>query len=351
MKNKDKMNILLLRIDKIGDFVLSIPSILQLKRSHPKGNVDIVIDKTNYCLAKSLGIFRNIFVLDNSASKIKNISNILRKTKGKKYDYAIDLIYGTNHFSSILQLIIPAKYKIGVPVGIRKYFLTKKVKNTGLEYEAELVYNILSSLITKKKGNLSLSVKVKLQFDKELKKTCKKIKSLYGLKPNKYICIYPIIEKLEKKRQWSLDDYTKLIKRILKISPGMKIVLTGSVKDNKYLKYITDRINNKKVVNLAGKINLLQFIYLLNECKFSLGGLTGPSHISAVICGRPTFCIVGGSPTKRWVSKDYSYIVIKKSPLCYPCEHLKKCINSVGYRCLKNLSVDEVMNSIRREIT
>ena len=103
-------------------------------------------------------------------------------------------------------------------------------------------------------------------------------------------------------------------------------------------------------MNLAGKLTLLELIYLFDKCLFSVGGLAGPSHISAVICGRPSFCIVGGTPIMRWTSKDYPYIIIKKSPRCYPCEHLKKCVNPSKYICLKQISVEDVMERINKSI-
>lgn len=343
MKNK---GILLLRTDKMGDFILSINPILQLKKSNPNLDIDIVINKANYNLAKSLGIFRNITTINPNSSKIRNLISFLKDTKGKKYDYAIDLISGTNHLSSILQLFSRATNKVGVPTGIRKYFLTKKVTVDDLKYETELVYDILGGLVNKKKKDILFPF---LRLDEEDKH--KNILSSYRLKPYKYMCVYPIIEGLEKKRQWPLDYYADLIKRMLVQLPNIKLVIIGTSKDRGYIESIVKEIKNERVVNLAGKLTLLELIYLFDKCLFSLGGLAGPSHISAVICGRPSFCIVGGTPIRRWTSDDYPYIIIKKSPACYPCEHLKECVNKHKYRCLDDISVKDVMDSVKKNMS
>ena len=201
--------------------------------------------------------------------------------------------------------------------------------------------DILQKFFNKKKGNIPFPAIASKGQQQEIQRA-------YKLKQRKYICIYPIIEKLEKKRQWPLNRYAELIGRLLQIFPDDTIVLTGTANDAQYISKIMKEINDKRVINLAGKIGLLELVGLLDGCLFSLGGLTGPSHLSAVISKRPTFCIVGGTTITRWVSPVYDYIVIKKSPPCFPCEHLKGCRNKEKYKCLNDLSVDEVLHVIKK---
>ena len=92
------MNILAIKLDHLGDFLLAGPAIERLKRRYPSANIDIIVGGWNKSIAESMNVFRNIYVVDY----LKRNSSIDSPTFDKSgadsvlselplYDIALDL--------------------------------------------------------------------------------------------------------------------------------------------------------------------------------------------------------------------------------------------------------------------
>jgi glycosyltransferase involved in cell wall biosynthesis/ADP-heptose:LPS heptosyltransferase len=63
ISNKTK-RILIIKLDHMGDMVLSIPAMSRLRSRYPSAVIDIILGSWNESLAKSLNIFDNVFIYD-----------------------------------------------------------------------------------------------------------------------------------------------------------------------------------------------------------------------------------------------------------------------------------------------
>ncbi|MES2999065.1 MAG: glycosyltransferase, partial [Pseudomonadota bacterium] len=59
-----RKNILLLKLDHLGDFILAIPAMMKLKARYPGARIEVVVGSWNVQLARELAIFSEIHVLD-----------------------------------------------------------------------------------------------------------------------------------------------------------------------------------------------------------------------------------------------------------------------------------------------
>ena len=57
-----KKKILIFRTDRIGDFLISCPTILAIKNYFDESSIDLVASEKNNLYAKELGIFESIYV-------------------------------------------------------------------------------------------------------------------------------------------------------------------------------------------------------------------------------------------------------------------------------------------------
>ena len=80
-----KKKILIFRTDRIGDFLISCPTILAIKNYFDESSIDLVASEKNNLYAKELGIFESIYVYPkkNILKKINFFFFILKK----KFDY------------------------------------------------------------------------------------------------------------------------------------------------------------------------------------------------------------------------------------------------------------------------
>ena len=107
----DANKILLLRQDRIGDMIVTIPFLSTLKSTYPNLEIDILLGNNNY-FAKDLisDYISNFYHYDK---KVINISNLLLLLRKQKYDLIIDLFDNPSSTSSVLCKLIKAKYKLG----------------------------------------------------------------------------------------------------------------------------------------------------------------------------------------------------------------------------------------------
>ena len=71
-------NILIFRTDRIGDLLLTCPTIITIKKHFSNSKISIVTSEKNLHYAKSLGIFENVYLFPkrNFVKKIKFIYNM-----------------------------------------------------------------------------------------------------------------------------------------------------------------------------------------------------------------------------------------------------------------------------------
>jgi ADP-heptose:LPS heptosyltransferase len=92
-----ELRILIIKLDHIGDFLLSIPALTKLRVRYPYASIDAVVGSWNLAAARSLGLFKEVFSYDllkrtsPDAAPIEqeDPDALVRQLPG--YDIAIDL--------------------------------------------------------------------------------------------------------------------------------------------------------------------------------------------------------------------------------------------------------------------
>jgi glycosyltransferase involved in cell wall biosynthesis/ADP-heptose:LPS heptosyltransferase len=109
-------NILILKLDHLGDFILALPAISRLHARYPQAAIDCIVGSWNVDLAKSTGLFRNVYAFDffkkssvDSESDEDKIHALLKGLDG--YELAIDFRrYPDTRF---LLTRLQAEFKVG----------------------------------------------------------------------------------------------------------------------------------------------------------------------------------------------------------------------------------------------
>ena len=99
---------------------------------------------------------------------------------------------------------------------------------------------------------------------------------------------------------WPAENYISLIQTITKKSP---VVITGTAADEPYLKPIRDALKNKSnVIWLDGKIDTTELMLILKDAKAVIAPSTGVVHLAASL-GAPTvglYSPIAQERSKRW---------------------------------------------------
>ena len=98
----------------------------------------------------------------------------------------------------------------------------------------------------------------------------------------------------------------------------------------------------QRVVNLAGKTSLREFIALIQSCNALLTNDSGPMHIAAAL--KVPLLALFGSTSDVKTGPYHHGKVIHKHVECSPCY---KRVCPIDFRCMKRIEVDEVYRELR----
>lgn len=326
----DIKKILVMRLDRLGDIILSIPALRALRKEFPQSEITLLV-YDNLCGLTELKKYSDEII----GFKKENIFKIIYELRKKNFDMAIDFLSRADNMSAIILGAMRAKEKLGFNVGMRRLFLSIKFRPHNIElYEVDTLLKMLEKLDIETNDNqLELSLDINEEEFVNLwliKNNVEKNDILIGINPFAGDMV----------KMWPIEKFVELVKLITNKYP-VKIILTGSDNEAGKIKSVFKYILSKKVISSAGEVSLNGLVTLIDRFKMLISGNTGPMHI-AITRNIPLLLINGYSSLKRWGPHEGNNLIIKKDYPCVPCElRGGKCIYG-DYRCMNEISVDEV---------
>ena len=322
-------NILIVRTDRIGDVVLSIPMAQKVRKKYADCKISYLIRNYTSSLLNGNPFIDEVVIADEENGEILFSEN-LNKIKSKNYDTCVV----ANPTFKIAMMMFLAGIKNRIGTGYRWYsilFNQKIYEHRKYGDKHELEYNL--NLLAKLGANPDISSERINFYLKVDEVSAEKVNSLLiekGFKPgNKIIIIHPgsggSSVDLPKER---LIQLTQLLSGLDNIS----IVITGSKSESNLCKEFEV---NQSVINLAGTLNLSQLTALINKTSVFISNSTGPMHIA----GAMGVYIIGFFPKipacsqKRWGPYTEKKSIFTPTIDCHDCtrEQCEKldCMNRI----------------------
>lgn len=293
-------NILVLRTDRFGEFLLNIPVLRALKELYPQALLTLAVNREVAELANCIEYADRVVVWDE----------IFRKQLRKqRFDISVVLNPTKEAHWAIFISGIPTRVGYDRKWGILLTHRMPDKKDLGLKHEVESNLE-LAGLIGAKTTDKSIY----------LRKLPECNNSVYAGS----IAIHPYTS--DKLKQWEFANFQLLAKKILD-ELGLRIVIVGrdESKDNSLGK------GSQLVTDLVNKTSLVELAQVLKQCKILVTCDSGPMHLAASV-GTPVIALfrndLAGKTSKRWGPWGNGHIVISKSSL-------------------NDISVDEVFNRIK----
>lgn len=174
----------------------------------------------------------------------------------------------------------------------------------------------------------------------------------FSIKVRKYIIVAPYSNWEE--RQYSSNNYIKLLKNILQMS-NYNILIVGSPNSEeiKFNSSLMQNINNSRIQNLTGKTSLQELTKLIADCSLYIGNDAGPSNIAYI--SAPKSLVFFGSvyyenrlPKNQLLKEKIIAFDNRNSCNIFPCyDGFNKpyCKNTEKYSCL-NVDISNKIESI-----
>ena len=322
------MKILIIRTDRIGDVVLSLPLGEILKERFPESEIYYMLKESTSELVKHQPYIDKTISFNNNGLR-RNIKMLSKE----QFDVAI-LLYPTFSLSLILFLShIPER--IGTGFRWYSFLLNKRTyEHRHTSEKHELQYNLR---LLKKMG-ITTGIKIpKLFLTEKEKSSALSFLSDNGIDSKRFIVVHP--GSGGSTLSWPEENF-KILVKLMQKEFNYHIVLTGT--KNEYEK--NNRIRegcDTEIVNIAGKTNLRELMAIISLAQLFISNSTGPMHIATAV---DTNVIAFFPPSranrkKRWGPLSHALVFEPPVPYC------KRCIRDKCqyYNCLSLISPEDVM--------
>jgi ADP-heptose:LPS heptosyltransferase len=152
-------------------------------------------------------------------------------------------------------------------------------------------------------------------------------------------------------KDWGKENWRALLKRAAAEFPGRSLLLAGAAEESEASEFAAGgwrESGGGPVVNLCGKLTPRESAAALARAEIFVGHDSGPMHLAAAV-GTPVVAIFAARNIPRqWFPFGRQHRVVYHRVECWGCG-LETCIEQQK-KCLMSITVDEVMEQIRRQL-
>jgi lipopolysaccharide heptosyltransferase II len=321
-------NILIVRTDRIGDVVLSLPIASILKKHFPECKVSFLLRNYTKPLAENNPFIDEVITLVETNGKPSIPANVAQLRN--RFDACI-VAFPTYPIALIL-FLSNITNRIGTGYRLYSFLFNKKIyehRKFGEHHELEFNVRLLQLLGINEEINEE-NVSFGLTSSKENKeKVFAELKSLGVNKKRPIVIVHP------GSGGSAIDLPIDKMKEVVKLiaQEPVEILITGSKAEKELCQSLTV---SKGVINVAGKFNLRELIALIDQSDLLIANSTGPIHIAAAL-GKN---VIGFYPkvvtcaSKRWGPYTNKKIIFSPTIDCTDCipKQCKKlnCMDSIN---------------------
>ncbi|MCU0406187.1 MAG: glycosyltransferase family 9 protein [Ignavibacteriaceae bacterium] len=320
---------MIVRTDRIGDVVLSLPMAWLVKKKYPDCKVAYFIRNYTASLIDGNPFIDEVIIADEADGRILFGKNLI-KIKSKNFDTSV--VVNPTMKISLMMFLAGIKNRIGTGYRWYAFLFNKKVfehRKHGEKHELEYNINLLKKIDVGIQ-DFSNEIKFHMQIDEVSSAKINSILDEKGFESgNKIVIIHPgsggSSVDLPKEK---LIELTRMISNLNNVT----IIITGSKSEFAQCKEFEI---SKSVINLAGQLDLSLLKALINKADLFISNSTGPMHIAAALGVH----VIGFFPKilscsqKRWgpyTEKKSIFIPTIDCSNCtrQQCEKLN-CMNSI----------------------
>lgn len=326
---QDYKSIIWLRLDSIGDNILSSSMLPYIKEKFCSASITVVCQEHIAELYKECPFVEDIIItpFDARGGDSEKFGDISGRIKAKNPDLLLNSVFSLHYLSDLNGLdFIPERFAFR---NERKDTYTDIVPDKG-EWELELLKHQRFLLGLGIQSSL-LQPKVWLSDDDISK--AKFI--LKDVDVNKVIVLFAGVRTPER----FYDGYWEALKGL-----DCFVIALGIKNDYNINQEQLDK-SDCKYINLSGRLTLRESIAVIKLARLAVGGETGLAHAACAV-GTANIVLLGGGHYRRFIPYSPLTIVIDNKMDCFRCNWF--CKSGKDFVCVKEIKPLEIRKAIDR---
>jgi lipopolysaccharide heptosyltransferase II len=331
---QDIKKILFIRIDRIGDIVLSTPALKAIKGAFPRSELTVLASQSNCSLLLNNPYIDQIVVYDNRRRFLDKIRLIVQLRKGK-FDLAIDPYADYELKTALIAFFSGAKKRVGyASYGREVFFNVQAPKIDDSQHFVDLTLDVLKpvGIVTKDKTpEIYLTDNEKKWAGDWVNKKEIGSNPVIGMHPGAYY----------ETQRWLPERFAELIE-LLQKDKKLDVIIFGGPDDEHLVSRICSILHGEVTTYIAHDLRKLSA--LISCCNVFVCNNSGPLHIS-VATGTPTISFMGPTIKERWMPIGNIHTVLRIDNLpCIGCNKGYCKINT--HDCMRLITPAMVMEIV-----
>jgi ADP-heptose:LPS heptosyltransferase len=332
--------ILLLRLERIGDLLMAVQGIADVRAFAPDAEIDLVVGSWNASVARAIPGVTNVETLDAAwlarGEAGLEMRALLRETRGwrqRRYDLAIN--FEPDIRSNLLVARSGAAWTVGYRSGGGGPLLDVAIDYDTRAHTAENARRLVAAAfggtaVRAAAPLLALPDDARRRAEARLRAHRRPIVGVHASGGRDI-------------KQWDPARFAAVAHRLIQ-ERGATIVLTGAPPDRALVDRVKSLLPAERTIDAAGGLDLLELAALLQQLDVFVTGDTGPMHLAATV-GTPIVAVFGPSDPARYAPAGPLDRVVRIDLPCAPCNRIRlppaRC---VGHQpdCLAGVSAEAV---------
>jgi heptosyltransferase-2 len=333
-------NLLIVRTDRIGDVVLSLPLAEMVKKYFPKSKITYLLREYTKCLALNHPFIDDILLLKEKNKKVLINENI---NELKKYGFDSCLIVYPTFQTALIAFLSKIKNRIGTGYRWYSFLFNYKIfehRKYAEKHEIEYNVNLLSAFGIQEKITTD-SVKFHLSVSPESEIRMQKLLHENEIDPAQpIIIIHP--GSGGSAIDLPLSSFRELVE-MLSQNSATSLIITGLASEKEICNQL---ILNDRIKNFAGLLSLSDLIALIDKSILFISNSTGPIHIAAALKKRTIgfYPKILSCSANRWGPYSNYRTVFTPKIDCKDCTR-EQCER---LNCMNSISMSEVFIEVQK---
>ncbi len=346
-------NILILRLDAIGDFILWLDSARHFRKIYPDKKIILLGNQIWTSMAKKFPYWDEVWELDrrNFYRNLPYRVRLLKKIRKAGFDIVIQPTYSREFlYGDAIVQISGARKKIG-SVGDCSNIRPIEKKISDRFYTQLIPANPKPLMELRRNAEFVRGLGYKFQAAlPDMTPVVQGINNPVG-NNSPYFVLFPGASGTRK--QWSVEKFSEFASLAFH-ETGIAAVICGGPTERQLGKSLI-ALMDIPVVDMAGETSLAELAAVIKDAQFLLSNDTSAVHIASAVA-TPVFCLLGGGHYGRFMPYDIESKTEKPLPVtiihqmdCFNCNWRCRYFVEEGnpVPCIGKISVEEVFAALQ----
>ncbi|MEW5895709.1 MAG: glycosyltransferase family 9 protein [Candidatus Omnitrophota bacterium] len=279
--------ILLIRTDRIGDVILTLPAVHTLREQMPGAKISMLISPLTLDLVSGHPDIDEVLI-DDKDGRHKGVRGFLKLVEEiRSKEFAVVINFHTKKRTNLLCFLSGIPHRIGYRNEKFGFLLTEKIPDVrpqGKKHESEYCFDLLKPLGIST-GTLTMS----LPYQESAEQWAAGFFQQLGVKTKglKYVALH--LGASCPTKRWPVMNFAALVRNIYDRHP-VQFILIGTMDQKPLVVELKRIVPHVPFEDLSGKLSLSKTVSVIKRCDLLISNDSGPVHIAAA-AGTPVVSI------------------------------------------------------------